>query len=500
MLLVASSGGSHQFSSADTGLVIAVVVLIALSAMFALSETALTRISRVKAYSLKEEGRRGAASLYRLVEQPERNLPVVLFLLEICTLVAATMVGVVADNVLGPWGVVAATGFEIIVIFVFAELAPKIWAVQHAERAALFMSPFLAALVSFAPLRWTVQALIRVANVVLPGKGIKEGPYVTEQELLAMADTAADEAVIEREERRLIHSIIDFGDTVAREVMVPRPDMVTVPVTGSVHDAADVASSEGFSRIPVYGNNIDDIVGIAYLKDLMRAEREGRAGVPVTEVMREAQFVPESKRIAEVMREMQAGKHHLAIVVDEYGGTAGLVTLEDVLEELVGEISDEYDVERPRIEHLPDGQLQVDGGLSIDEINEFAGLELPQGDWDTVGGLVYSLLGHVPEEGEAARYDTFCLVAQKVEGRRIAQVLIGPVPPDDGTNQEVPREAAGTAGGDGAAGAEGDRATAGNVDDNLGTATDGPGTGTGAGAGATGVPERPGLGQAAAGR
>jgi CBS domain containing-hemolysin-like protein len=239
-----------------------------------------------------------------------------------------------------------------------------------------------------------------------------------------MADTAADEEVIEREERKLIHSIIDFGDTVAREVMVPRPDMVTVSAGTQLREAADIASTAGFSRIPVYGQGIDDIVGIAYLKDIMRAEREDRGAEPVSTFMREAQFVPESKRVAEVMREMQAGKQHLAVVVDEYGGTAGLITLEDVLEELVGEISDEYDVDRPRLEHLAGGAVQVDGGLSIDELNELTGFALPLGDWDTVGGLLYNLLGHVPVEGEAADLEGRQLVAQKVHGRRIAQVLI----------------------------------------------------------------------------
>lgn len=438
MLAAARAVGTHTFDSADTALIVSAVALIALSALFALSETALTRVSRVKAIAMAEEHRRGSAYLLRLVDQPERNLPVVLFAAQICTLVAATMIGVVSDRVFGPWGVVVATAFEIVVMFVFAELAPKIWAVQHPERAALLMAPFLVGLVRFPPLRWGTHALIKAANVVLPGKGLKEGPYITEGELLAMADTAADEAVIEREERKLIHSIIDFGDTVAREVMVPRPDMVTVAMTASIRETADLASSQGFSRIPVYGQNIDDIVGIAYVKDMMRAEREGRAEDGVTSVMRTSQFVPESKRIAEVMREMQAGKQHLAIVVDEYGGTAGLITLEDVLEELVGEISDEYDIERPRVARLEDGQLQVDAGLSIDEVNELTGLELPQGDWDTVGGLLYNLLGHVPEEGEAANCDGHRLVAQKVEGRRIAQILIGGPATDPVADEAAP--------------------------------------------------------------
>jgi CBS domain containing-hemolysin-like protein len=413
-----------QFTNLYVALIAAAAVLVVFSAVLALSETAITRTSRVKAMAMVEEKRRGAASLQKIVERPERNLPVILLATQICTLVTATLVGVVVDHVFGAWGVLIATAFEVVVIFVFAELAPKIWAVQHLERAALFMAPVVSFLIGFPPMRWLTIGLIWVANLILPGKGIKEGPYVTEEELLAMADTAAEEEVIEREERKLIHSIIDFGDTVAREVMVPRPDMVTVASMATVREAADVASSNGYSRIPVCGTDIDDVVGIAYVKDMMRAEREGRAEQPVKTVMREAQYVPETKRIAEVMREMQAGRHHMAIVVDEYGGTAGLVTLEDVLEELVGEISDEYDVERPRVERLDDGRVRVDGGLSIDEVNELTGLELPEGDWDTVGGFLYNLLGHVPVEGEGADYDAHHLVAQKVERRRIAQVLI----------------------------------------------------------------------------
>jgi CBS domain containing-hemolysin-like protein len=445
-----AASASSAFTAADWGLLVVAVVLIGLSALFALSETALTRMSRVKALALVEEERRGATSLLKLVEHPERNLPVVLFCLQLCTLVAATLVGVVSDRVFGPWGVVAATAFEVAVIFIFAELAPKIWAVQHSERAALLMAPFLAALVAFVPLRWTTQAFIAMANLVLPGKGLKEGPYVTEEELLAMADTAAEEAVIEREERKLIHSIIDFGDTVAREVMVPRPDMVTTAASKTVGEAADIASAAGFSRIPVYGQGIDDIVGVAYVKDLMRAEREGKSAEPVTAVMRQPQFVPESKRIAEVMREMQAGKNHMAIVVDEYGGTAGLITLEDVLEELVGEISDEYDVDKPRVEVLGNGEVKMDGSLSIDEVSELTGVELPRGDWDTVGGLLYNLLGHVPVEGEAVVFDGRRLVAQRVVGRRISQVLLSdardlagsePGPRTEGGNSKPPEEA-----------------------------------------------------------
>jgi magnesium and cobalt exporter, CNNM family len=417
-----SSGGS--FTSGDAWLLVAVVIFIILSAFLALAETGLTRMNRVKAMALIEQGHRGATALLRLMEHPERALNPVLFLLLLCNTVAATLVGVVAAHTFGPLGVAIATAFEVIVIFVVAEAMPKTWAVQNSERAALIAAPFVSALVRIPPIRWISSGLIAVSNFILPGKGIKQGPYVSEQELLAMADAAAQQDVIEREERTLIHSIIDFGDTVVREVMVPRTDMVAVESTAKIADVIEIAITAGFSRIPVYGQGIDDIVGVVFTKDLMKAEREGRTEQPVSTIMREARFVPETKRVSELMREMQAKKSHQAIVVDEYGGTAGLVTLEDLIEELVGEIEDEYDVAEPPVERLPDGDVRVSSRMPIDEVNELLGAELPEGDWDTVGGLVYSLLGHVPSEGEAVESDGHRLTAERVQGRRIGRVRI----------------------------------------------------------------------------
>ena len=361
-------------------------------------------------------------------------LPVVLFALEVCTLVAATLVGVIAAHAFGPLGVVVATVFEVLVIFVVAELVPKTWAVQHTERAALRAAPVIRALVAFAPLGWITRGLIAISNFLLPGKGIKAGPYTSDQMLRALADEAADEDVIEHEERTLIHSIIDFGDTVVRDVMVPRPDMAAVESHARTGDVIDIIIPAGYSRIPVFGQGIDDIVGVVYAKDLMRAAREQRDDDPVSTIMREAKFTPESKRVSELMREMQAGKFHLAIVVDEFGGTAGLVTLEDLIEELVGEITDEYDVEETPTERLEDGTVVVNARMPVDEVNELLQTsELPEGDeWDTVGGLLYSLLGHVPVEGEAADIDGHRLIAEKVQGRRIGRVRIRPAgPPED---------------------------------------------------------------------
>jgi CBS domain containing-hemolysin-like protein len=431
---MAAAEGCGPMNSADVAYIAVIVVLIALTAFLAMSETALTRMNKVKAMALEEEGRRGAPALTRLVERPERFLNPVLLLLLACQMIVATLVGLLSDR-FGPWGVVAGIAFEVCVIFVFAEAAPKTWAVQHSERAALLTARPIAAIIRFAPLRLISRGLIGLANVIIPGKGLKEGPFVSEEELLAMADVAVEEDVIEREERALIHSIIEFGDTVVREVMVPRPDMVSVAAGTSVRDVLEIAMAAGYSRIPAYEQGIDDIVGLVYVKDLLRAQRED-ADRPVRDVMRPPRFVPESKRVAELMREMQSDKFHMAIVVDEYGGTAGLVTLEDLIEELVGEIVDEYDVEEPLIEPLPGGDVRVNGRMPIDEVNELTHAELPEGDWDTVAGLVFNLLGHVPTEGEAIDFNGHRLRAEKVQGRRIGRVRISRLSKPAGDDEE----------------------------------------------------------------
>ena len=411
----------------DWLVVIAIVVLVVITGFLALAETALTRTNRVRAIALEEEGHRAAKTLAGLVERPERFLNPILLLLLACQMIVATLVGVIADR-FGPWGVVAAIAFEISVIFVFAEAAPKTWAVQHPDRAALLAARPIAAIIRFFPLRLISRGLIGLANVIIPGKGLKEGPFVSEEELLAMADVAHEEGEIEREERALIHSIIEFGDTVVREVMVPRPDMVTVAAGTTVNDVLEIAMAAGYSRIPAYEQNIDDISGIVYVKDLFRAKDEA-ADRPVRDFLRQPHFTPESKRVSELMREMQAEKFHMAIVVDESGGTAGLATLEDLIEELVGEIVDEYDVDEPSIEPMPGGDVRVNGRMPIDEVNELTDADFPEGDWDTVAGFVFNLLGHVPTEGETVDFNGHRLRAEKVQGRRIGRVRISKLAP-----------------------------------------------------------------------
>jgi CBS domain containing-hemolysin-like protein len=413
-------------SGSDWLLISSVAILIFTAAFFAMAETALTRVNRVKAMTMAEEGDPRANALLKLVTHPERFLNPVLFLLLVCHLVSGSLIGAFAERRFGALGFAIALFFEVVVIFVVAEAAPKTWAVQNAERAALAVARPVAVVANFPPLRLLARALIGLANVILPGKGLKT-PYISEAELLAFTDVAVEEDVIEREERALIHSIIEFGDTVVREVMVPRPDMVAVEGRAPVSDVIEVAIASGFSRLPVYEQGIDDIVGVVFVKDLLKAEREGRAEAAVRDIARECHFVPETKRVAELLPEMQREKFHLAIVVDEYGGTAGLATLEDLIEELVGEIVDEYDVEEAPIETLPNGDVRVNARLAVDELNDLLQADLPEGDWDSVGGLLLNALGHVPTEGESVDVDGHRLTAERVQGRRIGRVRVSKI-------------------------------------------------------------------------
>ena len=416
---------TSRFHSTDWILIAVVVVLLFASAGLALAETSLTRTSRVKAISLADDRRRGARQLVKLVEHPEGFLNPVLLLVLISQLVTATLVGILADRWFGALGVVVATVFEVVVIFVLAEALPKNWAVHNPDRSALLSAPVVAAVVRFPPVRAVSNALIGLANLLLGPRGRRAG--VSESELLAMADVAVEDDVIETEERALIHSIIEFGDTIVREVMVPRPDMCSVEAQRKVSEALGTAMAAGYSRLPVYSENVDNIVGIAYTKDLVRAERESHSDEAVREFVREAHFVPETKRVSRLMREMQEMKYHMAMVVDEYGGTAGLVTLEDLIEELIGEIVDEYDVEEPPVERLGGGELSVTSRLDVDELKELLPADLPEGEWDTVGGLVFNVLGHVPREGESVEAGGARLVAEKVQGNRIGRIRVVPL-------------------------------------------------------------------------
>jgi CBS domain containing-hemolysin-like protein len=409
-------------TSIDAWELVLVGVLVLVAAVLAMAEVSITRMNRVRAYRLQEEGRRGSRALVRIVDNPAQYLNVVLLLTLLVQLGGTTLATTVAVRHFRGLGEIVATAAMTILLFVFAEVSPKTFAVKQTDSVALRLAPLIVAVTrAIGPL---ARLLIVLANVVMPGKGLPQGPFVTEQEIKAMAEVASEEESIEQGEAELIHSIFEFGDTMVREVMVPRPDMVAAPVDNQLREVLDLILRHGYSRIPVYRGDLDDVEGVVYAKDVLRHLHAGKANVPIENIMRTPFFVPETKRAADLLREMQKRSVHFAIALDEYGSVAGLVTMEDLLEELVGEIADEYDREEPQIEPVDDATYRVSGRLSIDDLNELLDVELPHEDWDTVAGLMYGLLGSVPTQGETVTYDGLTFVAEKVQGRRIAKVLI----------------------------------------------------------------------------
>jgi CBS domain containing-hemolysin-like protein len=422
-----------RVTAADVWTLVVVVALTAIAAFLAAAETSLTRMSRARATYLEEEGRRGAGQLRSLVEQPARFLNLVLLLVLVVQFFAtALFTSVLSRLVGGGLGVAIAATVMTVLTFIFAEVAPKTYAVQQTDRAALTVAPFVYVLTRLPILGPLTRLLIGVGNVVTPGKGLKSGPFVSEDEIKAMVDEAERDDVIEEEEREMIHSVFEFGDTILREVMVPRPDMVAVPVTTSLQEVLELMLRTGYSRIPVFQGDIDDVVGLAYAKDVLRRLHDGQADKPLADILRPATFMPESMKAAECLREMRRRKTHMVIVIDEYGGTAGLVTLEDLLEEIVGEIADEYDLDEPNVEPLPDGDYRVNARLGIDEVNELLDVELPATEWDTIGGLLFNVVGGVPRDGQEVEFQGLRLRAERVQGRRIGRVRIHRLGPPEG--------------------------------------------------------------------
>jgi|1186.fasta_scaffold07027_2 putative hemolysin len=413
-------------SSTDWISVVIVVVSIVVTGFLAASEVAITRMNRVRAVRLVEEKRRGSTQLSRIVDNPAPYLNVVLFLTLLFTIGGSTTATSFAVRHFGNAGEIVATVVMTLLLFIFAEVTPKTFAITRTDRVALFVAPPIHYVGrTLGPL---ANGLLKLANVLMPGKGLKEGPYITEQELRASAEVASSEGEIEEEEKELIHSIFEFGDTISREVMVPRPDIVACEDTCTLRDVQTLMLEHGYSRIPVFHEDLDDVVGVVFAKDVLKALHQGRMDMPLADIVRPAHFVPESKRASDLLKEMQKEKYHQALVTDEYGSVTGIVSLEDLLEELVGEIADEYDVEEPEMVEVGDGVYRVSGKTSIDDVNEMLDTELPDEEWDTVGGLVLDIFGKIPLAGDEQEFQGLKFRAAEVKGRRVATVVISRVP------------------------------------------------------------------------
>ena len=407
-----------------TGLTIAgILLLVLLAALLTMAQTAIDRVSRGKAHHLVQEKKKGSQYLVRIVEDPARYMNVMWLLTLVAQVTAAVLAtGLAIDAFSGAGEVVAAVAVTV-VLYVVAVLPPKAIAVQYTDRCscAVAHSIYLLGKV-LRPLNRVLVIASNFMMLLLPGRRMPEGPFVSDEDLRQLVDIDDDEES-EEEEQELIHSVFEFSDTIVREVMVPRPDMVVLASDATLEQALETITQAGYSRIPIFEGDIDNIVGVLYAKDLLKRSTED-GSTKASSLGRAPLFVPEQKKLAELLREMQEQRVHMAIVIDEYGGTAGLVTIEDLVEEIVGEIVDEYDKEDPLVEPLGDGALRVDAKLAIDEVNELLGVELPDDDWDTVGGLVYELTGRVPVPGETVRFASIEFQTERVTGRRIQKVVI----------------------------------------------------------------------------
>ncbi len=398
------------------------VVLTAFAGILAAVEAALQSFSRARAANLVEEGAPGARRVQLITEDPAPTLNAVLFIRIICEVTAITLVARVVLSVFTEmWLELLITiAVMVTVSFIVWGVAPRTLGRQHADGVATRMSGLVGALTTvLGPIP---QMLIWIGNLLTPGKGFDDGPFSSEAELRELVDMAERSDVIEAGERRMIHSVFELGDTIVKEVMVPRTDIVSIGSDKKLRQAVSLALRSGFSRIPVVGDGgLDDVVGVVFLKDLMKRmydNPQAQTSEKVATLMRPATFCPDSKPVDDLLREMQANHSHMVMVVDEFGGTAGLATIEDILEEIVGEIVDEYDAEQAPVTRLGEGRYRVSARLTVHELGDLFGRRLDDDDVDTVGGLMAKELNMVPIDGSRVEWEGLELVAERGQGRR----------------------------------------------------------------------------------
>ncbi|MGA2699137.1 MAG: hemolysin family protein [Methanoregula sp.] len=399
------------------------IFCILLSAFFSSSEVALISITKARVRTLVNDNKPGAMALATLKENPDHFLITILIGNTIMNIAAAAIATAIAISVFGSIGVGIATGFVVIVLLIFGEIGPKIYATRAPDAFPRAVAPiilFLSHILS--PVIWVVD---RLSPSLGAGRDAAE-PAVTEEEIKEWIDVGKEEGTIEQDEKEMLYSVLEFGDTTAREIMTPRVDVILMEDTSGIGEAIRIFNETGFSRIPVYHDQIDNITGILNVKDVFSAMVSKRKDLSIKEIMYDPTFVPETKKIDELLKELQVHRVQIAIVIDEYSSFVGIVTVEDILEELVGEIMDEYDKEEPEVQTISEGVYVLDAQMWVDDINDELGLGLPMDEsYETVGGLLIDRLGHIPQHpGEKVEIEAgrITLVVMQMHGRRIVKI------------------------------------------------------------------------------
>ncbi|MCQ4725088.1 hemolysin family protein [Anaerotignum faecicola] len=412
-------------------LFIVLIVLVSLSAFFSSSETALASISRIKLLNMIEENVKNADIVQKLLESPQKLLSAILVGNNIVNIGASSLATAIAIEISPKYGVTIATVLMTIVVLIFGEITPKTFAAENSEKIALAVA---------RPINFVIKVLtpfVKVFDVVtcaiikiLGGRNDDKTPTITEAELKTMVNVSHEEGVLEIDEREMINNVFDFGDYKAKDVMTPRTEMATVSKDAGYEEVIQVFKEEQFSRIPVYNEDIDDIIGILFLKDVFFVD--DKENFTPEKYMREPFFTYESKEISKLLKEMRTNRIALAIVLDEYGGTSGLVTVEDMVEEIVGEIADEFDEdEKDDIEQVHENEYLVDGTTRIDDINEMLGTRLESDDVETIGGYVIGFLGRFAVAGETVTTDGLEIKVEEVEKNRITKLRVKVLPKEN---------------------------------------------------------------------
>src|SRR5579883_571504 len=404
---------------------IVMVVTLLLCAIASAAETALTSISRIKLKNLVEEGDQGAIQIEKLLAQPNMFLSTILVVNSVAVIVASSMATVLALRFSTNWGELISSVSISLLVLIFCEITPKTAAVQNPLRwARALIGPVRGAAWLLRPVVWILGKITNGLVRILGGQAVRHGPFVTEEELRLLVTVGEEEGVLEEAETEMIHSIFEFADTPVREVMIPRIDIVALESTITLNDAVDQALEGGFSRIPVYEETIDNIIGILYTKDMLKQLREQHGALPIRNLVRPAYFVPETKKLDDLLREIRQKRVHMVIVIDEYGSVSGLVTIEDLVEEIVGDIQDEYDREEKLYEQVNAREYIFSAKISIDEFNEIMDTKLEHEDYDTLGGFLYAQLDKIPVAGDTVTFGHYRFTILTTRGRRIVRVQV----------------------------------------------------------------------------
>lgn len=402
--------------------IISLVILIALSSFFSMSETALMSLSKIRLRHMVEAGVPGAELVEKLTEDPNRLLGTILIGNNVVNIGASAMATVLATNIFGNGGVGIATGIMTILVLIFGEITPKSIAKQKSEAVALKVArPIEFLVIIFKPLVYIFTAISSMFIRILGGDPSEAKSFITHEELKTMVGVSEQEGVLENDEKEMIFNVFEFADLQVKDVMVQRVDIVSVDKEASYDEVMDVIKNERFSRIPVYNQTIDNIIGVLNIKDLATIENL-RADFNVSKYIREPFYTFEFKKIVELFKEMKKTRNHIAVVLDEYGGTVGLVTIEDLVEEIVGEIEDEYDEEKNPVEVITENEYLVEGSLRLHDISDLIGINIDSEEFDSVGGLMIEDLGRMPEEQEEVIVNNIRFIAEEIEKNRIKKV------------------------------------------------------------------------------